>query len=911
MAENTTTLVTLDNLADHTDEIERILQQVRAYIDKQDSTKVDKVSGKGLSTNDLTTELLNKLNSLENYDDTAVRNLIKGISSRIDTLVGESASEAIDNFNEILAFLNGVSDTQTLQGLISNLKKALENQIATKANKSHTHAASDITDFSAQVKTLQAADILSAEPTETTLTHTVNGTTIDYKIGELVRVPDSESETGFKFFQLHAVENGKAIWAALGTGSGGNVDLTETVTISLGSNQSSGDSSLIGTRILIEDITNDPAAALLDTTWQGTPIIYKVTAATLYRVTFGDVEGYQTPDAVQYTAQLSSARNINATYNTCVLSVSISGLENGASAQATVAYGSKSYKVSSGGTVKVPIGTQVSVSVPTVSCHITPSSQTFTPDSTSKSISFAYKASKVKVSILSNQSSDSTISAVKATVVYGSTSVQASNGSVVYIPHDQTVTVTFPSVTGYKTPSSVTINNTSGGQAAASGTYQTEIVTVTVSADNSTSMSGRTVTINGTAHTYAGSAISQKIPFGTSYSVVCSAYDGYNTPATQTFTASQATRSVSMVYVYNPIVYSYITIDQGQSGESAMISGDVQGEAIQAIRNGSHLYLGKQTASGKQLICQLSDSDGTKYADGTAAALDGTEGDHWLRLPEFYWKRTAVNGNQTTYGFAFGGQPDSTWNKWDSRQLLGVHEAYVDSNKLYSRSGIQSNGNLTRNTFKTYARNRGTGYTCVTWEWHCMMAMLFYAWYGRTNSQAQCGKGSDSYTRTLGTKDSLGMTDTTSSNGNADNTKFWGIENWWGDKYEWIDNADVNGCAWTITNVENGSTRSAGTAASSAGWIVKTMLSENMDLIPTSTGGSDTTYFCDYYYCDSGVRLVARSCSGADAVGGVACVDSSSGSSGWSARVGSRLAFIGQIEEAGSVAAYKAATSIG
>lgn len=526
------------------DKLKTVLTKVKEKL----AGKVDKVNGKGLSTNDLTTELLNKLNSLENYDDTAVRNLISGISSRIDTLVGESASEAIDNFNEILAFLNGVSDTQTLQGLISNLKKALENQIATKANKSHTHTSSDITDFSAQVKTLQEADILSAEPTETTLTHTVNGTIINYKIGELVRVPDSESETGFKFFQLHAVENGKAIWAALGTGSGGNIDLTETVTISLGSNQSSGDSSLIGTRILIEDVTNAPAVALLDTTWQGTPIIYKVTATTLYRVTFGAVEGYQTPDAVQYTAQLSSARNINATYNTCVLSVSISGLENGASAQATVAYGSKSYKVSSGGTIKVPTRTQVSVSVPPVSCHITPSSQTFTPDSTSKSISFAYKASKVKVSILSNQSSDSTISAVKATVVYGSTSLKASNGSVVYIPHDQTVTVTFPSVTGYKTPSSVTINNKSGGQATASGTYKTEIVTVTVSADNSTSMSGRTVTINGTAHTYAGSAISQKIPFGTSYSVVCSAYNGYNTPATQTFTASQTSRAVSMIY---------------------------------------------------------------------------------------------------------------------------------------------------------------------------------------------------------------------------------------------------------------------------------------------------------------------------------------------------------------------------
>ena len=549
MADNTEKLVTLSDLSDHIEEIKRILKQVRAFIDKKDDTKVDKVSGKGLSTNDLTTELLNKLNSLENYDDTAVRNLIKGISSRIDTLVGESASEAIDNFNEILAFLNGVSDTQTLQGLISNLKKALENQIATKANKSHTHAASDITDFTAQVKTLQAADILSAEPTESTLTHTVNGTTIDYKIGELVRVPDSESETGFKFFQLHAVTDGKAVWAALGTGSGGNIDLTETVTISLGSNQSSGDSSLIGTRILIEDVTNDPAVTLLDTTWQGTPIIYKVTAATLYKVTFGDVEGYQTPDAVQYTAQLSSARNINATYNTCVVGITISGLENGATAQATVAYSGKSFKVSSGGTIKVPHGTQTTVSVPTIACHITPSAQSFTPDATSKSLSFAYVASKMLVSVLSNQTSDDTIAATKATVSYGSTSVQASNGSVVYIPHDQTVTVTFPSVTGYKTPSSVTINNTSGGQATASGTYKTEIVTVTVSAEDASSVAGQQITINGNVFTLDSTGVcTSKVPFDVQYSVSADTKSGYTSPSTQTFTASQTSRAVSMIY---------------------------------------------------------------------------------------------------------------------------------------------------------------------------------------------------------------------------------------------------------------------------------------------------------------------------------------------------------------------------
>ena len=50
MADNTEKLVTLSNLSDHIEEIKRILKQVRAFIDKKDDTKVDKVDGKGLST---------------------------------------------------------------------------------------------------------------------------------------------------------------------------------------------------------------------------------------------------------------------------------------------------------------------------------------------------------------------------------------------------------------------------------------------------------------------------------------------------------------------------------------------------------------------------------------------------------------------------------------------------------------------------------------------------------------------------------------------------------------------------------------------------------------------------------------------------------------------------------------------
>lgn len=387
------------------------------------------------------------------------------------------------------------------------------------------------------------------------------------------------------------------------------------------------------------------------------------------------------------------------------------------------------------------------------------------------------------------------------------------------------------------------------------------------------------------------------------------------------------------------ILYAYVKFDQTQSDELNLISvSDTEGgtkltcpttssaihpnAAIQAIRDASHLYMGKQTAAGKQLLCQLSDINGNQYTDGTTAMFDGTEGDHWMRIGvEVYIKRVigTDSGDTVVYGIAVGGQPDSTWKQIISpSDLLAVHEAYIASSKLYSRSGVQSGASQTRDTFKTYARNRnasgtptGKGYSCVTWEWHCMMALLFYAWYGRTNCQAQCGTGANDYQRTLGAKNSLGMTDTTASNGNANDVKFWGIENWWGDKYEWVDNADVNNRVWTIKDLAGNTVRTGMTGASSNNWIQKMLLSENLDLIPTTVGGSDSSYYCDYYYQNTGVRVVARSCYNAYTNGGVACVLAVNAASRANAYVGSRLAFRGEIEIAESVAAFKAASSVG
>lgn len=445
-----------------------------------------------------------------------------------------------------------------------------------------------------------------------------------------------------------------------------------------------------------------------------------------------------------------------------------------------------------------------------------------------------------------------------------------------------------------------------------------EVVTVTATADSGSvsSLAELTVKVGGEVVATGTGTLTVRIAQETEYTVEAARVYGYLTPASQTFTAGQSVRNVTCAYTY--IARDVITIDQTETDPDAMVTGDVQGDVIKAIRAASHLYLGTQTETGNQLICQLSDSDGTKYADGTTAAMDGTEGDQWLKLPVFWWKvipvgTAAEDGSYDSYSFAFAfaGEPDPTWKKWEGdKNLLGAKKMYVTGGKGYSRSGIHGSASFTQAQGNSYATARGTGYRCVTWEWQWMMCVLFYAWYGRTNSQAQCGSGSNSNTRTLGTKDALGMTDTTSSNGNADNTKFWGIENWWDDLAEWIGNVTSNDYTITVKDMNTGENRNVSgwyQFGGTGGYASRFKVTVNLDFIPLAKSATETTSYCDWVNGNTGSRVVFRSSYHANPSGGVAFVSSSYAPSGANAGVGSRLAFNGVVTEAESVAAYKAA----
>lgn len=99
---------------------------------------VHKVNGKDLSTNDFTDELKAKLESLNNYNDTELRNSINTLTTNFNTLLESNPTQAIENFNEIIAFLSNIEDSETLDGIIAGIEThiaSINNSLNNKVDK--------------------------------------------------------------------------------------------------------------------------------------------------------------------------------------------------------------------------------------------------------------------------------------------------------------------------------------------------------------------------------------------------------------------------------------------------------------------------------------------------------------------------------------------------------------------------------------------------------------------------------------------------------------------------------------------------------------------------------------------------------------------------------------------------------
>ena len=272
--------------------------------------------------------------------------------------------------------------------------------------------------------------------------------------------------------------------------------------------------------------------------------------------------------------------------------------------------------------------------------------------------------------------------------------------------------------------------------------------------------------------------------------------------------------------------------------------------------------------------------------------------------------------------------------------LTAVFGSSIVGTKLRSAiTGGSTAASLSWSDFHYYSQQRGMQQ--IDWSMHCDIANLFYAVYGRRDSQMQCGAGSHSNARTTGATAKIGMQDTVNTDGNtvggvegsglafykttnSDGTITFtrlnsinclGYEDIYGHKGDWVDCVEVNkGTAngkWIITDPD-GTQRAVKATTTTDFWIRGVAHGKHMDVLSVgTTQGSSSTYYCDRHYYSSAVsRVVYRGHSDAYANGGVAYANAIYDASSTSASIGSRLAFRGKIEEAESVADFKAAVEV-
>ena len=292
-------------------------------------------------------------------------------------------------------------------------------------------------------------------------------------------------------------------------------------------------------------------------------------------------------------------------------------------------------------------------------------------------------------------------------------------------------------------------------------------------------------------------------------------------------------------------------------------------------------------------------------------------------------------------------EPD--WVANDEHLCAVVGSSVVGTKLRSCITGGSTAASLAWTDFHYYSQQRGMQQIDALMHFH--IANLFYAKYGRRDSQSQCGAGQHTNNRTTGGTASHGMTDTigyeaaklidpnaTYSLGDGvipqyawyketdgygaetvvrvNNICCLGYEDIFGHKYDMMDCVDMpndsgNSGKWRIW-MPDGTIRMVKGMTTSGWWITGIVHGKYMDVIPVGTiNGTSSTYYCDIYYMStSSARVVFRANYNANAYGGVSDASANSDAANVSAYIGSRLAFRGKIIKAESASAFKSINEV-
>ena len=623
----------------------------------------------------------------------------------------------------------------------------------------------------------------------------------------------------------------------------------------------------------------------------------------------------------------------------------------------------------------------------------------------------APKDETVKITVASNQPSDSNINGVTITVAYENASKQLTwEGTElsITVPVNSNYTITCSDITDYSTPEVQSFTATAGNTRNVTLTYNTTIVTLTVTSNNPTLfVDNASISISGavTKSLSGNLTYTFNVPTGKQFTVAGwevivntdTTYRKYDIPEEETHTATGITQNVSYVY-YGTKVTLNITADEGtitpvvgltpamwthplslgthnfilpknyayrfQGGEVTnydtpqIQTGNTGTEYSDITVNLAYKILAEETYAmwvqfnetagtttlerggnldvitsltskfkrclalpqndGSAAIAYLNSTDSNKWEDGSTVNRTGAY--HYVyymvHFPKYYYRTELVSTGRFKLYISDRKLTDSY--KEERECLIGVFEAYNTDGKLTSRPDATSTGNQTIETFFNQARTNGSNWGLIDYRAHKTIANLFCAKYGNTNISTNngsipCSGGTRSWDSSIGATVSLGNRDGKSSK----SSNFLGLEDCYYGKFEFVQGINIIARQWIVydgglkVNTDLAGLTSTGyknvrqivadsgsnTASSSDGWIVGIAHGEYADVMPSNTtGGSDTTYYADYYYQNMGNRILLRSgTSGNGSYCGVFCSYAHYDSSGSASAIGSRLGFYGNI----------------
>ena len=308
------------------------------------------------------------------------------------------------------------------------------------------------------------------------------------------------------------------------------------------------------------------------------------------------------------------------------------------------------------------------------------------------------------------------------------------------------------------------------------------------------------------------------------------------------------------------------------------------------------------------VVGYLNPNNFAQFEDGSPADItSGDAGDVMIEIPKTGYKISKVDNTLTVQitdakdkeGFSY--MAHTRENEGDRDKLyIGAFLGSVAGDKLRSLSGKTPTNCETIGSFRTKAQANGDGYDQFAFYPMTLLQCLYLIKYKNLNSQAALGMGyvnSDDYMP----KDTGATLDKGMDFGSSDaytQMKFLGIEDFWGNLYQWIDGlvASGDGNALVATTGFNdtgaGYTDKGFVSTGDGGYLKVPQGTNDLGFMYHTGGGSSTTYFSDYAYFHPGcVPFLGGGFGGGSDAGafrlGVGC-----GASGAGVGVGARLMFL-------------------